>query len=85
MMQTLCWNSRGIGDPATVRKLRDLVEASAPLFLCIVETQLAKDRVEGLAGTLGFSSRFAVASRGRSGGLGLFWKNDVNLEIKNFS
>ena len=84
-MRTLCWNCRGIGDPATVRKLRDLVEASAPLILCIVETQLAKDRVEGLAVSLGFQNSFAVASNGRSGGLCIFWKSDVNLVIKNFS
>ena len=84
-MRTLCWNCRGIGDPETVRELRDLVEASAPSVLCIVETQLAKYRVEGLASRLGFSSSFGVGSSGRSGGLCLFWKNDINLGIKTFS
>ena len=69
----------------TVRELRDLVEASAPSVLCIVETQLAKHRVEGLAGRLGFSSSFGVGSNGRSGGMCLYWKNDINLEIKTFS
>ena len=84
-MRTLCWNCRGIGDPTTVRELRDLVEACAPMVLCIVETQLAKYRVEGLAGSLGFSGRFGVDNAGRSGGLCLFWKSDVDLEIKTFS
>ena len=84
-MKTLCWNCRGIGDPATVRELRDLVEACAPMVLCIVETQIAKYRVEGLAGSLGFSGRFGVDSAGRSGGLCLFWKSNVDLEIKTFS
>ena len=83
-MRTLCWNCHGIGDPATVRELRDLVEVCAPDVLCIVETQLAKYRVEGLAGNLGFSGRFGVASSGRSGGLCLYWKNNVALEIKFF-
>lgn len=68
-MKTLCWNCRGIGDPATVKELRDLVRECSPEVLCIVETQLAKNRVEGLAGTLGFDCSFAVASSGRSGGL----------------
>jgi len=83
-MKTLCWNCRGIGDPATVRELRDLVEACAPSILCILETQLAKARVEGLAVSLGFSGCFAVPSNGRSGGLCIFWKDHVNLAIKNF-
>ena len=84
-MRALCWNCRGIGDPASVRELRNLVEASAPSVLCIVETQLAKYRVEGLASRLGFSSSFGVGSSGRSGGLCLYWKNNINLEIKSFS
>ena len=71
-MKTLCWNCRGIGDPATVRELHDLVEACAPMVLCIVETQIAKYRVEGLAGRLGFDSSFGVGSSGRSGGLCLY-------------
>ena len=80
-MRTMCWNCRGIGNPATVRELRDLVEASAPSVLCIVETQIAKNRVEGLAASLGFDSSFAVASSGRSGGLCIFWKSTVDLAI----
>ena len=84
-MRTLCWNCRGIGDPATVHELRALVEDCAPSVLCIVETQIAKNQVEGLAVSLGFQSSFAVASSGRSGGLCIFWKADVNLAIKNFS
>ena len=83
-MRTMCWNCRGIGDPATVNELRALVVDSAPSVLCIVETQIAKNRVEGLAVSLGFNSSFAVASSGRSGGLCIFWKSDVNLIIKNF-
>ena len=50
-------------------------------LICIVETQLAKARVEGLAGSLGFDNSFAVAISGRSGGLCIFWKSTVNLAI----
>ncbi|XP_073360443.1 uncharacterized protein [Aegilops tauschii subsp. strangulata] len=55
------------------------------MVLCIVETQIAKYRVEGLVGRLGFDSSFGVGSSGRSGGLCLYWKNNVNVEIKTFS
>lgn len=39
---------------------------------CVVETQVAKDRVLCLTRTLGFHDCYAVDSDGRSGGLGIF-------------
>lgn len=84
-MKTLCWNCRGIGDPATVRELRDLVELCSPSILCLVETQLPKSRVEGLRFSLGFDFSFGVGSSGRSGGICIFWKNSLDVAIKNFS
>jgi hypothetical protein len=41
--------------------------------------------VENLRYTLGFDASYAVSSSGRSGGLGLFWKNDVTVTIQKFS
>src|SRR5215216_4166019 len=84
-MKILSWNCRGIGDPATVRELRDLVEISTPTILCLVETQLQKSRVEGLCFSLGFDFSFGVGSSGRSGGICILWKNSVDLAIKNYS
>ena len=84
-MKILSRNCRGIGDPATVCELRNLVELSSPSILCLVETQLQKNRVEGLHFLLGFDFSFAVGSRGCSGGICIFWKNSVDIEIKNFS
>ncbi|KQK23379.2 hypothetical protein BRADI_1g73094v3 [Brachypodium distachyon] len=72
-MNTLCWNCRGLGDPTTVHELRDLVRENSPTILCVVETQIAKYRVEGLAGTLGFDNAFGVDSSGRNGGL---WRGE---------
>ena len=57
----------------------------APLVLFIMETQIDKYQVENLRYTLGFDDSFAVKSSGRSGGLGLFWKNNVILSIQKFS
>jgi hypothetical protein len=46
---------------------------------------VAKNRVEGLANTLGFDSAYGVGSTGRSGGLCIFWKNPMQLTLRNFS
>jgi hypothetical protein len=54
-------------------------------MLCIVETQLQKGRVEGLARTLGFDRSFAVNSLGRKGGIVIFWKNEIKIVILPYS
>ena len=84
-MNIFCWNCRGSGKSAIIRELRDFARQFAPTLLCIVETQLESGRVEALAGTLGFDSAYAISSRGRSGGIGLFWNNLINVEILGYS
>ena len=71
-MSALCWNCRGTGKAAAVRKLRDFTKKFAPTLLCIVEIQIDGARVEALSGTPGFDNAYAVSSHGRSGGIGLF-------------
>ena len=84
-MSALCWNCRGAGKAATVREVCDFANKFAPTLLCILETQLEGSRVEALAGTFGYDNSFAVDSRGRSGGIGIFWNNEIKLEILGYS
>ena len=84
-MSCLSWNCRGLGAATIVRELRELVKQSALTVLCIQETQLPKARVESLKGSLGFDNSFAVSSLGRSGGLGLFWNNNINIQLLSYS
>jgi hypothetical protein len=41
--------------------------------------------VENLRYLLGYDNSFAVNSNGRSGGLGVFWNNEVSLKVTKFS
>ena len=84
-MSFLGWNCCGAGKPATVRELRDLMRQFAPSVLCILETQIEGRRVENLVGSLEFNKCFVVSSSGRSGGLGIFWNEEKNLEIVGYS
>lgn len=74
-----------VGNASTVRELRDFITKFAPSILCILETQISKICVEALAGTLGFDRAFAVGSEGRSGGLCIFWNNDLDINILGHS
>lgn len=68
-----------------MKELRDMAKEYAPTVLCDLETQVHKARVEGLKGTLGFDNAFAISSSGRSGGIGMFWNNEIKVEILPYS
>ena len=80
-MSALCWNCRGAGKPAAVRELREFARKFAPNVLCIVETQISGVRVEAFANTLGYDHAYAIDSQGRSGGMGIFWNNTIDVQI----
>ena len=80
-MSVFCWNCHGAGKPAAVRELRDFALKFAPTVLCIVETQISGVRVEAFASTLGYDNSYAMNSQGRSGGIGKFWNNTIDVEI----
>jgi exonuclease III len=80
-MSVLSTNCRGLGGAAAVRELLELANEHAPTVMCVLETQLHKSRVENIAETSGFERSFAVSSTCRSGGLGIFWNNSINIEI----
>jgi hypothetical protein len=74
-----------VGNASTVRELKDFVVKFAPSILCIQETQISRIRVEALASSFGFDQAFAVDSDGRSGGLGIYWNNDVTIDVLGYS
>mgnify|MGYP000877980489 CR=1 FL=1 len=84
-MSIICWNCRGAGKASTIRELREIVKNFAPIVLCIVETQIEKSRVERLAASVGFDNGYAISSVGRNGGIGLFWNNEIDIEILGYS
>ncbi|GLT72801.1 hypothetical protein SLA2020_447050 [Shorea laevis] len=84
-MNILSWNCRGLGNPRTVRNLRLLVEDKQPTILFLMETKLRRTEMASLRVKLGFDSLFVVDSVRRSGGLAMLWKEEVNLEIQNYS
>ena len=84
-MSCSSWNSRGLGNQAAVRELRSIAKQEAPCLLFVMETKIPAKRVEDLYVQLGFAGCFAVDSVGLSGGIGLFWSADTEVEIKNYS
>jgi exonuclease III len=84
-MSCATWNCRGLDNATTVKELRDFAKSFAPSVLCVLETQVHRTRVEGLRHTLGYDNAFAVSSSDRSGGLGIYWNNEIKVDILPYS
>lgn len=68
----------------TVQVLLDLVQSKRPLVLFLMETKMNSQGMEAIRVKLDYDNVFVVNSVGFSGGLGLFWKNEVELFITSF-
>jgi hypothetical protein len=84
-MNLLSWNCRGLGNPRAVRNLNRLVKAKKPMMVFLMETKLCHNKLELIRCNLGFSGLFVVDCIGKRGGLALFWTEEVNVEIQNYS
>ncbi|XP_060961829.1 uncharacterized protein LOC133032033 [Cannabis sativa] len=80
-MKLVSWNARGIGSDRAFRNLSRLVSFCNPTMLFIMESRLAKNAVDNLKHKLHFDSGLEMPRIGRSGGLLLFWTNDVIVTL----
>jgi exonuclease III len=79
----LCgWNGRGVGNGPAVRGLLDLQKREDPDVLFLLETKMDRKRIEGLEWKLGMPNLVVEDCVGRSGGLALFWKSGIKIDLK---
>lgn len=84
-MIALSWNCRGLGQSATVPALCELVKARRPDVIFLFETLSFGVRIESLRVKLNFQSCFSVDCVGRSGGIAVFWSNNISCSILSYS
>lgn len=85
IMKIFTWNCQGFSNPRTVRELTSLVRSYKPGIVGLLETKIDKVRLDYMRCRLGFKHGFVVDQFGIGGGLALWWMEDVELEIRNFS
>ena len=76
-MKIITSNSRGLGNGRVIRGLLDLQKKEDPDVLFLMEMKLTEDKVKGLRWKLGMTNVIVKDCEGRSGGLALFWKNEI--------
>jgi hypothetical protein len=67
---------------AAVGELRDLIRSYNPAVVFLSETKKKASAMDKLKWSLGFSSGMAVDCNGRSGGLALWWREDVVVSVR---
>ncbi|GLT51961.1 hypothetical protein SLA2020_253300 [Shorea laevis] len=80
-MNILSWNCQGLGQGLTRRVLNDLIFKNGLCLVFLMETKKSRRVLERLRRKLSFSHATYVESQGYSGGLALWWTDEVHISI----
>ncbi|XP_058186378.1 uncharacterized protein LOC131303505 [Rhododendron vialii] len=80
--QDVDWNVQVLGRPLTFQILRGLCTTHCPLVVFLMETKNKRETLEGIRRRLHFSMCCYVDPVGLSGGLALWWKDEVDIKVK---
>ena len=80
-MKTVGWNSRGMASTAAERALLDIQKQWGPDVLFLSGTHLNKVRAKKLRKKLKMDHIEVVESVGASGGLILYWRHSVVVQV----
>ena len=84
-MNILSWNCWGLRNPRAVTVLSHLVGVKAPKIVFLMETKQSVKEMRSIKEDLQYHAIFTVPSLGRSGGLAMIWKEDVDLNAQTCS
>ena len=84
-MSLLSWNCRGFGNHQTVNTLKTVIRLEDPNLVFLIETKSDEEWVKIVRNQCGFKDSFVVPSEGLKGGLALFWKPNIKVDVLNSS
>ncbi|XP_017604816.1 uncharacterized protein LOC108451662 [Gossypium arboreum] len=83
-MRIICWNCRGVGNPATVRDLKQLLVANDPNIIFFCETKINANKFDSIRRKCRMEGCLAVKVEGKSGRLVMMWKDSKMVEIQTY-
>lgn len=84
-MSLLSWNYRGFGNLRTVNALKNVVKQEEPTIVFLVEMKSDLEWMIKVRDQYKFKNGLIVSNRGKSGGLAMFWKEGIKLDIQTYS
>jgi exonuclease III len=83
-MKIVGFNYRGLGNDPAVQDLLDLKRAEDPDVLFLCETKLDDKEMERFRWLLGLPNMTVKKAEGRSRGVAMFWKREVDVSLRSF-
>lgn len=74
-IKIMVWNVQGAGNKLSL--IREVLRINDPMVLALVETHLSGDQAQRVCNRIGFSGHNRIEAQGFSGGIWLFWKEEV--------
>ena len=84
-MNCLSWNCHGLGNPQIEDELVALVTVKDPKIVFLMETKAKKYILERVGSRIQFTNLFVVPRVNTGGGLALFWKSNLDVDVQTFS
>ena len=84
-MSCIVWNCRGLGNQLVVQELAEVGTAKAPTVVFLAETLADEARLDFVKDRIRFDKKFVVQRVNRGGGLVLYWKNDLLIDVVSSS
>ena len=84
-MSCIVWNCRGLGNQRAVQELVDLVQKKAPLLVFLAEIWVDETRLNYVKDRIWFDQKFFVERINKGGGLALFWRDGIEVDVATSS
>ena len=84
-MSLLCWNCQELRNQHTENQLTELVWEKDPSIVFLAETWTNEARLILIQDRLKFKHKLITPRRNKSGGLVMYWKEEVDLTIETLS
>ena len=80
-MSCINWNCHGLGQPRVVLELTELVKKKSPSIIFLMETKSKEQYLKKLCSKLKLENVHIEPRVNASGGLTLYWKNGIDLNV----